>query len=94
MQIHGLSRLDAPHAVGGPHSARGPVSAKGPHDARPTVDQLDLSPAALAASRLAEAPEIRTDLVAQLKAQIADGSYDSPERLDLALDRLLDEIGG
>ena len=40
----------------------------------------------------AQLPEIRSDRVAQLRAQIADGSYDTAEKLDLAMERLLDEI--
>ena len=40
----------------------------------------------------AEAGEVRHDLVAAIKQQIADGTYETPEKLDLAVDRLLDEI--
>ncbi|MEO1618473.1 MAG: flagellar biosynthesis anti-sigma factor FlgM [Planctomycetota bacterium] len=61
------------------------------------VDQLDLSQAASEASRLessAVAGEgIRFERVAELRRQIAAGDYDSPERMDAALDRFLDQLG-
>ena len=62
------------------------------------VDQLDLSQAATSANRIeghsAVAGEgIRFERVAELRRQIADGSYDSPERMDAALDRFLDLLG-
>lgn len=37
-------------------------------------------------------PPVRRDLVEHIKAEIASGSYDSPDKLDKALDRLLDEL--
>ena len=62
------------------------------------VDLLDLSQAATSAGRIegsqAVAGEgIRFDRVAEIRRQIADGSYDSPERMDAALDRFLDLLG-
>ena len=38
------------------------------------------------------ASDIRFDKVAALKAAIADGSYETPEKLDIALDRLLERL--
>ncbi len=38
------------------------------------------------------ASDIRFDKVAAIKAAIADGSYDTPEKLDIALDRLLERL--
>ena len=37
--------------------------------------------------------DIRFDKVNAIRAAIADGSYETPEKLDLALDRLLDRLG-
>ena len=37
---------------------------------------------------------IRADLVAQVRARIAAGEYDTPERWDAALDRLADALIG
>ncbi len=42
--------------------------------------------------RSAEAP-IRTELVERVRRKIAAGTYETPEKLQLALSRLLDDIG-
>ena len=61
------------------------------------VDQLDLSSSA-SINRLQQTTpvagggEIRIDRVADIRRQIADGSYETPEKLDAALDRLLDQF--
>jgi negative regulator of flagellin synthesis FlgM len=39
------------------------------------------------------AGDIRLDNVAAIRAAIADGSYETPEKLDIALDRLLGRLG-
>lgn len=65
------------------------------------VDQLDLSSTAKAAansptnrlhdsSAIAGGGDIRVDRVADLRRQIAQGNYDTPEKMDMALDRFLD----
>jgi hypothetical protein len=36
--------------------------------------------------------EFRPDLVRRVRAEIAAGTYDTPEKWDLALDRLLDRL--
>ena len=101
MQIQGPAKthhVHGPHGVNAPHSrsTSGATEGKAPQAA----DQLDISPAAQEAARLAEAAEaraadgpIRTDVVARIKAEIADGSYETPEKLDAALIKLLDQIG-
>ena len=37
-------------------------------------------------------PDIRTDLVRRIRREIASGDYDTPEKMELALRRLLEEI--
>jgi anti-sigma28 factor (negative regulator of flagellin synthesis) len=54
---------------------------------------VDISPAAEAAAQARESGEVRLGLVNQIRAQIADGTYETPDKLDTALDRLLDQIG-
>ena len=64
------------------------------------VDQLDLSPEAQALSASSDAgnvqqasSDIRTDKVAALRRAIADGTYDTEDRMSAALDKLLEKIG-
>ncbi len=54
-------------------------------------DSVTLSTEAVRAADAAS--DIRFDKVAAIKAAIADGSYDTPEKLDIALDRLLERLG-
>ena len=37
-------------------------------------------------------PEVRTDLVERVKAEIAAGTYETPEKIQIAAERLLEEI--
>ena len=53
------------------------------------VDQLDISPQAQMMGTAATGGEVRTDRVAELRAQIANGNYDTAEKLDTAVGRML-----
>ncbi len=37
-------------------------------------------------------PMVRRDLVERVKAEIADGAYETPEKLQIAAERMLDEL--
>jgi hypothetical protein len=39
-------------------------------------------------------PGLRHDLIARVRAEIAEGTYDTPERWEAALARLLDRLEG
>lgn len=56
------------------------------------TDSVELSSTSQLLSRLAELPDVRQDLVDRVKAQIAKGDYDTPEKLDKALDAMIDEV--
>jgi flagellar biosynthesis anti-sigma factor FlgM len=58
------------------------------------VDQLDLSAEAQGVTETTDTgSEIRVDKVADLRRQIAEGTYDTDEKLSAALDNFLDQIG-
>ena len=57
-----------------------------------TTDELQLSPAAEFASKLSEIPDIRWDRVNSIKSAIAQGTYMTDDKMNTAIDRLLDEI--
>jgi negative regulator of flagellin synthesis FlgM len=83
--IHAAQPLSAPHRTAAAQSVGANYRASG-------VDQLDISPEADLISQVHDLPEVRADRVAQIKAQIQNGSYDTADKLDMALSRLLDEI--
>jgi negative regulator of flagellin synthesis FlgM len=92
MQIQGPSHLHGAQPINTPHRAPQSQPAAGT-SALNEVDQLDISPEADLVSRVSGMPEMRMDRVAEIRAQIASGSYETDAKLDVALDRLLDEIG-
>ncbi len=53
------------------------------------VDQLELS----AEAQILTGGEIRADRVAEVRAEIASGVYETDAKLDAAVERLLDQIG-
>ena len=92
MMIYGTAQVHAPQGLSAPHRMA-PAPAPSSIPSSYGVDQLDISPEADLLAQVHKLPEIRADRVAQIKAQIADGTYETEAKLDLALSRLLDEIG-
>ena len=91
MQIHGPYQVHGPQPLGAPHRVKSPQNIQGPAQSR-GVDQLDISPEAELISRIRELPSIRADRVAQIREQIEAGVYETPDKIDIAIERLLDEI--
>ena len=56
------------------------------------VDQLEISAEAQMISTTATNGDIRADRVADIRAQIASGQYETAEKLDVAMSRLFDEL--
>lgn len=99
MQIYGPYRVSTTQPT--PSAQRTPPQRSTESTARPSstpVDQLDLSSTISSANRLQPASEIagggeiRIERVAELRRQIASGNYETADKLDAALDRLLDQF--
>jgi negative regulator of flagellin synthesis FlgM len=91
MQVYGTTQLHGPQAIGAPHNRLTPS-----YDvARPASagDEVQISSLGQLLDRLGDVPEIRADRVAQVRAALAQGVYETDDKLSAALDRLLDEIG-
>ena len=91
MHIHGTAHVHGPHGVNAPHFANRsqPAQATAPNEA---ADRVEISAAAEEAVRTAETGRVRQALVDSIRAQIAAGTYDTPAKLEAALERMLDEI--
>ena len=93
MEIQGSTHVHGPHGLRGPHTPPASKPTPGqpaqPHGAG---DRLDISPAAEAAIRAEESGEVRHDLIARIRREIEQGTYETPDKLEQALDRLLDEL--
>lgn len=69
-----------------------PAGAAEPAPPRP-ADRLELSGASHLL-KLAKANDVRLDKVQDIKAQLANGTYETPEKFDAAADRLLEDLMG
>ena len=85
---HGAS---AAGAVKGVEAAQASQAAAAQQGVGEVHDAVTLSVDAVRAADAAS--DIRFDRVNAIRAAIADGSYETPEKLDAALDRLLDSLG-
>lgn len=100
MQIYGPFRVSTTQSTSGVQrtQAQKPVESSSQAKSAEPVDQLDLTSSASATNRLDETSaiagngEIRIDRVADIRRQIAEGTYETAERLDAAVERLLDQF--
>ena len=93
MQIQGTNRIHSPQGVNAPHFSTKTAGTQST-GAAGKADRVEISPAANAAIEAAEGSgKVRTDLVNLIHGQIAAGTYDTPEKMDIAMERLLDQIG-
>ncbi|MHB8968979.1 MAG: flagellar biosynthesis anti-sigma factor FlgM [Pirellulaceae bacterium] len=91
MQIHGPTYVHGPQSINAPHRTMASQSAARSGTTL-GADQLDISQEADLVSRMREIPEIRADRVADLRAAIAAGTYETPDKLETAVGRLLNEF--
>ncbi len=91
MQIHGLTQIHGPQPVSAPHRTQAPHGAAASGHTT-GADQLDISQEADMISRVRELPEIRADRVAEIRAAIESGTYETSDKLEVAVGRLLDEF--
>ncbi len=90
MQIHGPTHVHGPQSINAPH--RSVAAASAPSTYATGVDQLDISREADLASRIRDIPDIRADRVASIRLAIEAGTYETPDKLEVAVGRLLDEM--
>jgi negative regulator of flagellin synthesis FlgM len=88
MQIRSTSNLQTSSAVN--LQKQNSANATQNNNSVP-VDSLEISAEAQLLST-SGATEIRADRVADLRAQIASGDYETPEKLDAAVSRMFDEF--
>ena len=72
-----------------------PIEKQIPTDAPkqlPVNDRVELSGMGAMMQSLKAGKDVRVDKVAQIKSQIEAGTYESDEKLDIAADRLLDDL--
>lgn len=55
-------------------------------------DEVEFSDAARLLSRMSEVPAIRTEKVESVRQAILRGGYETPDKIDVVVDRLLKEL--
>jgi negative regulator of flagellin synthesis FlgM len=88
MHIYGTSRLHGAQPLQGPHWTRPASPTQGTQGA----DQVDISAAAEAAMSASEGEDFRADLVKRIRNEIAAGTYETPDKIAVAIESMLDEI--
>lgn len=94
MNIFGVFSTQGSQGLGGVKGVEAAQAAKASAPQQGVGEVHDAVTLSVDAVKAAGATsDIRFDRVAAIKAAIADGSYETPEKLDIALDRLLDRLG-
>ena len=89
--------ISGPSPIGGPSGIQGP---RGPRPLPPnlpvaaTGDRVEISNVARFLGAVKNVPDIRTEKVNEIRRQIQDGSYESEEKIRVAVERFLDEVQG
>lgn len=91
MQIHG------PHGPNGlspifPHRPAGAADSVRPAGLEMPRDEIQISPEARLLEEVARSGEVQNGRVDEIRRMIASGVYETPEKMAVALDRLLDEM--
>lgn len=92
MHIYGPAHLHGAQPINPPHGARVSKAEAGSQTAG-IQDELQLSDAARLVEQVRDVPEIRQDRIDQIRSEIAAGTYETDDKLEMAVGRLLDEIG-
>lgn len=92
MEVHG------PGGIGGPgriefHRIQPQPSAESVNAVPDKIgDRLEISEVARLLDKLASVPDIRMDRVAELRALILSGQYETPEKIARTVEKILEEL--
>jgi len=89
--IHGIQPPVGPQPIDAPEAAVTKAPEVQPAD---VADVVEISDVARLAARLQEVPEVRAELVQRVKDEIAAGTYETSERIEITVDRLMEEFFG
>ncbi len=89
IDIQGVQPPTVPEPLRATTSAAG-----GGKKAQPTedVERVETSEVAKLAAKVRQIPPVREELIEQIKAEIDAGNYENPHRIEVAVERLMDEL--
>jgi len=91
MRIGGTNGVGGPQNVY-PNNARGQPLKPDAQQRAVQPDRVEISDAARVRDAISRIPDIRPGKITQAREMIAAGEMDTPERMDVAFDRLLGEL--
>jgi flagellar biosynthesis anti-sigma factor FlgM len=95
MDVQGPGSVQRPSSVQRSLPA-GPAKSTAPADVSATPstpkDAVEISSAGQLLDKLSKSPEVRAERLAQIKAEIASGKYDTDEKLEAAMMNLLQSM--
>lgn len=92
MDVSGINSVSRPLPISQPRPAVELEQTSSANVLSPQ-DEVDISPAGKMLDNLSRTSSLRDERLAQIKAAIADGTYETPEKLEGALNRLLEQHG-
>ncbi len=91
MRIGGTNGVGGPQNVH-PDNAKGQAPKPNARNEAAQTDRVEISDAARVRDAISRVPDIRPEKISQAREMIAAGEMDTPERMDVAVDRLLKEF--
>lgn len=91
MKIGGTNGVNGPQRI---YPKPSELRAGKPAEVSPAGDRVEISPQARLSEAMARIPEIRAEKVARAKEAIAGGQLDTPENMDIAINRMLEDLAG
>ncbi|MGQ0635359.1 MAG: flagellar biosynthesis anti-sigma factor FlgM [Planctomycetaceae bacterium] len=91
MEVRGLNSIGATT----PLAPASPVEVQATPAAGPTMprDEVEISALGRMLDDASRVPGVREERLAQIKSAIEAGTYETPEKLQIALERMLTQIG-
>lgn len=92
MEVRGLNSIGAAVPISPAGAAKGPAA---PAPAGPVAprDEVDISAVGKMLDEASRVPGVREQRLAEIKSAIEAGTYETPEKLQIALARMLEQIG-
>jgi len=91
MYVYGPGHLHGAQPIAPPHGTQ-PAQPNLPPEAPSIADEVDISEAARWVEQVRQLPEIREERVAEVRRQILAGTYETQDKLEVAIERLLNEL--
>ena len=93
MDVRGVGSVSATPSIRPQSVNAAPLPTKGSPVSAPR-DELQISKAGQMLDQLSQNSDVRSERIAQIKEAIANGTYDTDEKLEAALSRMFESLGG